>query len=560
MTPGRDRFGRPAARLSRRRLLAGSAGAALFLAACGGDEDEGQGSPQGAATSAPAGTSQAQATQETPRPGGTYRIATTGALGVLDPHNRLAHVGQYTGAFVFTFLLRASALAADKGAVWDLATAFENPDGTTWTFKLRPDVVVARNKYGIPERPLDAEDVKANFERIADPANGAYGLRWTRGYVERFEAPDKQTFRVVTKSPYAWVLTNLGDHLASAIAPREWLSNANIKTDAVSAGPFTYRQFQDGAGAVLEKNPTYYVRGQPYLDSVEEKMFSDIVAWRTAFISNQVDEYSASNADEAKEIQGQRKDAVLSQDPGFSYQAFWMNTRVAPFTDPRVRRAMALAINRQEYIQLIGRGAGTPIGPITSSMKPYALPQDELARLQPFNPQEARQLFQAAGVREVEFTHPTSGVTGDYVNILIRQLQAVGVTGKPEPLEPIAWNQSLMQNRPTASQATPPEFADPDFALNPYTTGGPLKSNRYDPGLSDPEIDAAQKKAAGTMDEQERVKAYHEAQRLILRKDPPWLPYYAPVTNNLRAGYVRGVPTGLGVMSTAFAKDFWLAK
>ena len=231
-----------------------------------------------------------------------------------------------------------------------------------------------------------------------------------------------------------------------------------------------------------------------------------------------------------------------------------------PFNDPRARRAVALAINRQEYIQIIGRGAGTPIGPITSAMRPYALPQNELDKLLVFNATEARQLFAAVGLKELPFTHPTSGVTNDYVNILVRQLQAAGVTGKPEPLDPQAWNQSLAANRPSASQATPPEFTDPDFALNAYVTGGPLKSNRSDTGISDPEIDAAQKKAAGTMNEQERVKAYHDAQRLILSKDPPWLPYYAPVSNTLRQSYVRGVPNGLGNLTSAFGKDFWLNK
>jgi len=279
------------------------AGALALVAACGGDAKKESGSASGAA-----GSTAAQATPETPKSGGVYKTYTTGALGVMDPHNRLSAVGQQGGVYVYTFLLRNSALAADKGVVWDLATAYESPDQNTWTFKLRPDVIVAKNKYGIPERALDAEDVKANFERMADPKNGAYALRWITGYVDRFEAPDKTTFKIVTKTPYAWVLTNVGDLLASAIVPKEWLGNAAIKTDAVSAGPFMLKQFADGIGAVMEKNPTYYVKGRPYLDGLEFRMFADLVTARTAFISGQVDTYDATNADEAKEIMGQKKD------------------------------------------------------------------------------------------------------------------------------------------------------------------------------------------------------------------------------------------------------------
>jgi hypothetical protein len=60
------------------------------------------------------------------------------------------------------------------------------------------------------------------------------------------------------------------------------------------------------------------------------------------------------------------------------------------------------------------------------------------------------------------------------------------------------------------------------------------------------------------MNEQERVNAYLEAQRLILRKDPAWIPYFVPVGSSLVQPYVRGLERGIGALASAFAKNIWL--
>lgn len=536
--------------------LAGTAG--LALAGCRGDDKDG-GTPDGARGTAPSGTAQAR-TEQTPKPGGAYRIGITGALGVFDPQNSPNAGSAASIPLVYNHVLRASVLVPDRAILWDLGAAYELADQTSWTFKLRPDVVVARNAKGIPERPLDAEDVKANYGRGADPRNGSPGVRFYRAQIERIETPDKSTVKIVTKQPYAFLLPNLGNHTFAAIAPREWLTSPTLKTEGAGAGPFMLKGWQEGDGVRLEKNPTYYVKGRPYLDEYQVKQFADQATFRTAFAAGQIDTYGATNIDEAKELQRGNKDLQLSEDPSFGFQTFWMNTRVPPWNDPRVRRAVALAINRQEFVQIIGRGQGEPIGPITAPMKPYALPQDEVVKLQPFDVAQARQLFQAAGVREFPFVFSTAGINGDYANIFVRQMQAAGVTARSEPLDPGAWAQGLFQSRHSASHVTPPEFSDPDFSMRAFATGGPIGSGNYDTGYSDAEVDALVFKAAATLDENERVKLYHEAQRVALRKDPAWINYFAGRNNALAQPYVRGLQSGVGALATAYARDYWIDK
>src|SRR5262249_51212152 len=156
--------------------------------------------------------------------------------------------------------------------------------------------------------------------------------------------------------------------------------------------------------------------------------------WRTAFVSNQIDVYSPLASDEAKELLKTRKDATHFQQPVLGMHSFWMNIREDPWKDARVRKAMRRAMNPQEVIELVLKGDGVVIGPMTYAMGDYALSSDEVKKLWPSNPQEAKQLLQAAGQPNLTIK-PTfaTNLSSDEVNIYQRQMSAVGATLQAQP-------------------------------------------------------------------------------------------------------------------------------
>ncbi len=425
-------------RATRRAALRGGvlavAGTAFALA-CGGKKEQGATSGAPAAT-ARAGVAPTTAPNQQPKVGGEYRVGFTGPFAGVDPHNSV-YGGSGIVPIVYNYLIRTSLVAPEKGILQELAVSQEQPEPTTVIFKLRPDAMIQENKYGVPVRPIDAEDVKASFERVADPRSASNGFSWINEWVDHFEVVDKTTFKIVTKSPYAWVLNNVGNNLYSAIVPREWLASPDLKKHAIGSGPFILQSVEEGGQAVLTRNPNYWEKGKPYIGTYIIKSFADLATYRTAFTTNQLDVYSAPNVEEAKELLKTRKDAQHLQDPSFGFLSFWMNVREKPWDDPRIRRAVRRAVNPQEYIQIIGRGDGFWIGPITYAMRDYALPEEEVKRLMPYNPQEAKQLLQAAGQPNLtfKFQHPTSSNVIDYVNIFVRQMQAVGITAQAEPMD-----------------------------------------------------------------------------------------------------------------------------
>lgn len=547
-------------RVNRRKFVGGAAfaglgAASMALVGCGGGNSGSKLAVN--ATSTPS----AQPTLPA-KPGGTYNTAFTGPFAGVDPHNSV-----YGGAgilpMVYNYLFRmevAPDAAAAKGIQYDLASSYKlEADNITYTFKLRNDVKVAANKNGVPERVIDSSDVKANWDRISDPKVGAIAYSQFHGWVDKYDTPDKQTVRLIMKKPYAWTEAVVGSNLRGAIVPQEWLANANLKKDTVGGGPFTLTQLTEGQIAQMDKNPTYYRQGRPYLDSYVIKSFADQTTYRTAFQSKQIDVYGPTNHDENLQLKQADNTLESFSDPSLGFLSFWMNTRMKPWDDPRVRRATNLATNRQEYIDVIGHGVGQAIAVLTYAFK-EALPADEVAKIQPFDVATAKQLFSAAGVTQFNFQYPTSSNTPDYMNIFVRQMQAAGVTATPQPLDAATWVAQYYQNKLSAHLAQNQTYSTPDVAIGWHHTNGIYGNNTYDTGFSDPAVDTAIDTAAGTLDPAARLKAYQDAQRLIQSKDPAVWHFFGVRSEAVAYPYVMNFPAGLGALGTAFINDVWLNK
>ncbi|MCK9487404.1 MAG: ABC transporter substrate-binding protein [Dehalococcoidia bacterium] len=551
-------------RVSRRAALrgagigaAGIAGAALI--GCGGDDN---GATATAAPGGGGGTATATATEDAgaARQGGSYTTQTSTFAGV-DPHNSV-----YGGAgivpIVYNYLIRQEVLRQDLGElgqITDLAESVEvSGDQQTWVFKLRPGVKIAPNSQGVPERDLNSADVIASFDRIADADNGANGYATFALFVESYEAPDDNTVQVVTRSPFSWLLEALGDNLQGAIVPQEWLDKGSdaVKAGAVGAGPFILESLVEGDKAVMKRNPNYYKEGQPYLDEVRILIMPDTATRITAFRDRQIDVHVTENGEEAASLVA---DGITHVEHGSTgYNSFWMRTDTPPYDDPRVRRAINMSMNRDQYIAIIGRGQGAPMGPLAPVFENYALTADELAEAQPYDPQAAKALFEEAGVSEIQFAHPTSANMNDYVNILQQQLQQIGISIRPTPLDAGTWVAGYFAGAHEASFSFNQSYKTPHFALQWHRTGGITGNMNYDTKYYTPEVDAAIDNAAAIFDEEERRAAYKEAQRVILDSDPAFLNVFNVANNTLYYSDIHRTQPGPGALDGSLLQEWWI--
>jgi peptide/nickel transport system substrate-binding protein len=560
-----DRYTR--ARMSRRTLLHGAAttavaAGAIAIAGCSSSDSgaKSSGSPTAAAT--PSAQPEILNPGGTPRRGGRFVTANSATFGTFDPHLGIQVASAYFPR-VYNVLLNQSA-TRPEWLFMDLARSYETPDDTTYIFKIRPGVRIAPNDLGVPERDLDAEDVRVTLERIrTDSATTQYSFG--KQHISSASVSG-DTVTVKTPEPYAWFLNRIGLFL-NCIAPRELLAGdlSRLTAKAAGAGPYRLVELTEGEHARFDANPNYYRKDEarenarlPYVDGLDVKVIFDRVTQRTAFQSGQIHMYWAAGLADAQSLGGRN---AITNEPGFAYISMTMNPRRPPFDDPRVRRAISRAINRQEYVDRVYKGDARADGVIAWSLGAYALSADELDQTyQPFDLEEAKQLVQQVGGIRFKMMYP-AGTTiedhGAHLPIFLGQMANAGIQIDQDPQSFAVWIGNYHEMNYDCSLALNQLYETPELPLLMHTGGGPFGDNSYIQGLGDPDIEAAVKKANTQLDVPARIEAVHDAQKVIYDKDPIMLPLVTPVDHYVYPGSVRNITTGIGT-SNYLLNDFWL--
>ncbi len=382
-------------RLGRRRFLqymavgAGTAGLAL---AC---REERAPTP-----STPVGEARPPARGQ----GGTIVFRDVGDPASFDYYKTWAYRTMQHMALVYPRLLKfkvgPDVGPTDYDIVPDLAAAMpEQPDATTYIFKLRP----ARweNKPPLNGRALTAEDVVKNWDRFkAEHPNRAVLV----SDVDRVEATAPDTVRFVLSRPLGAFLSHIGHHGMFYIMPYELFGTGQLEKDMWSAGPFIFRGYDVGVESRFEFNPNYFIEGLPRASRVIIRYVPDHQTALSLYRTRQLDStlYGAAGLPSAKDVPELRRDlpnATYTPSPLHFDFLLKMDLRDPVFRDKRVRQAISMAINRDNLGQISGEGFWIlEYGALTRWYFDPKKNEFPNARYYQYNPQEARALLRAAGV------------------------------------------------------------------------------------------------------------------------------------------------------------------
>jgi len=467
------------------------------------------------------------ATGQQPRRGGT-------AVFVVDTDPPTLNTALTTGATddeIGTPILGQLLLLNADGSVhpalaesW-LVTA----DGKTITFRIRRNVVFQDGT------PLTSADVKYTFEDVL----GKYHPQASKAfaYVSSVEALDPYTVVVHFKEPYGPFL-----HLVAAapVLPRRLYEGTDVLKNPynlkpVGAGPFKLQEWVRGDHITLVRNDTYYERGLPYLDSIVFKMIPNPHARTVAIQTGDVDyihDYYFNRAD--YNLVAHRKDIVAKMDPGFPEDDLIIfNVRKAPFSDRRVRQAIAHAIDRAALIDRVYRGLGGVSRSAVDSRIAWAYnPRVDYQKLYAYDPKAAGALLDEAGYprknvgarfqMRLTFDPGHAGFL-DMGQVIREQLRQVGIDVQLEAIERNVMINKVFQNW------------DFDATLQNYATGGDpavgiqrlyvCSDVRRAPfvnasGYCNKEVDALFTQAAGQALERQRVAPYRNVQELLAPEIP----------------------------------------
>jgi len=392
----------------------------------------------------------------------------------------------------------------------ELAESWEQPDDVTYIFKLKQGVKFHNG------REMTAEDVKYSFERVLNPDTAAIGKSYYDS-IKSIEVVDNYTVKFNLSQPFAPFMTNLTS-LYGAIVPKEVVEEkGNLMQAACGTGPFMLKEWIPDNRIVLEKNPDYFIAGEPKLDSIEFYVMTDeasrIAALRTGNV--QLIKLGAQSIPLVKD----NKDITVKSYQSNDYSYLGFNLTNDKFKDVRVRQAISYAINRQEILDTVYEGEATISGFVTPAMKRWAIDYASEDLYQQ-NIEKAKKLLAEAGYPNGFETVITVGLYDDIKKtgeMLQKQLEAIGIKATIQNLETSqyvdAWKNKtheMMAGRNGAG--TDPNRSVAFF----FSTKG--SANVW--GYSNPEVDKFCDLGKITTNEAEREKVYKEAQKLILQDCP----------------------------------------
>jgi peptide/nickel transport system substrate-binding protein len=454
-----------------------------------------------------------------PKSGGTMTIlkSTESALGqdpiaYLGHPSTAAHAGQDFAIYDYLFLLDATTLQLVPRLGLSLTSSSA---GTIWTLKLRPNVSFSDGTK------LDAEAVKFNWLRVADPVNKAPTAS-AASVIQTMDVIDPVTLRIALKTADpAWDLLVAGK-LAWIGSPTAIKAlGANYGKTPVGAGPFVLKEWIRDSQYTLVRNPSYWEKGRPYLDQLIFKVIVDANSAYTTLKSGGANidyVYDPEVANLAKQ-DGYR---LVPWIPNGGGQTITMNNTKAPFTDARVRKAIDLAIDRQQFVKT--RRASSKDFLMTSVERPGTLYSDSKIAAPKYDLPAAQKLIDQVvaeqGGKPVTFTLNvfTTGYLqsdGELVQAMLAKLKNVEV--KLEPLAPTAGTPRFNAGDFQAFSLGSPRWVSPTSDLiSNFSTGNSSNVSRY----SNPKVDAIFTELKAETDQKKRVDLVHAAEKQILADSP----------------------------------------
>jgi oligopeptide transport system substrate-binding protein len=440
-----------------------------------------------------------------------------------------------------------------------LAKSWEiSPDGLVYTFHLRENI---KWSDGVP---ITADDFLLSWKRMISPkfaseyayllynfvknAKDYYDGKITDFSQVGFKAPDERTLVVTLSGPTPFLLKILANHYAWHAVPihtvlkygaldersTAWTRAGNM----VSDGPFMLKEWLPQQRIVVVRNPNYWDAATVKLDEVDFYPTDDIPGEERMFRSGQIDittDIPHSKIDTYKREHPEE----LHLDPFLGVYFYRCNVTVPPLNDKRVRKALAIAIDREELIRDVARGGELPAYadsyPGTAGYAPRAQITGTL--------DDARRLLAEAGypggkgmptIQLIYNTNDNHKQIGEAIQEMWRKKLGVNIELQNQEWKVFLDNQHT-QNYQLERAGWIADYEDPHVFLEIWETG----NGNNDTLWSNPEYDRLLHQALQARDVKERYEIYQKMDAILV-DECPVIPIYYYTRTFLLSPKVKG--------------------
>ena len=405
----------------------------------------------------------------------------------------------------------------------ELATSWVwSDDKTRLTFKLREDVSWHDGK------PFTARDVACTMDKLQDKAADKFRKNpraiWWQNLKEVTVNGDLEATFVLNRPQPSFL-----SMFASGYTPVYpcHVSTKDMRTNPIGTGPFKFVELKRGDSVKFVRNPDYWKKGKPYLDGIDWKVIENRSTRVLAFVAGEFDMTFGTDITIPllKDINSQAPQAICELAPSYVSINLIINPKAAPFNDPTIRKAMALALDRKTFIDILSNGKDD----ISGVMLPppegvWGMPPEMLAALPGYSTDieksraEARKIMEGLGYSEskvlkVKVATRNISVYRDPAVILIDQLKKVYIDGELEVVDTSIWHAKVTRGDYSVGlNLTGVSVDDPDVNLyENYSCNSERNLTQY----CNKDVDALIDKQSQETDFDKRKKIVWEIERKL---------------------------------------------
>ena len=317
--------------------------------------------------------------------------------------------------------------------------------GAALTFRLHQSVKWHDGK------PFTAADVKCTWDALAGKASEKFRVNprksWYRNLEQITTNGDYEvTFHLKRPQPYLIALLASGQ---SPVYPCH-VPLREMRSHPIGTGPFKFIEYKPNEHIRVVRNPDYWKPNRPYLDGIETTIIPSVSTRLLTFVAGKFDMIQLG-IPQLKDLRTQAPQVQCDVVMDNNSRDLLINRAKPPFDNLELRRAMALSLDRQAFIDILAEGQGAVGGAILPPPDGvWGMPPEVLYRLPGYGPDvvnnriEARGIMQRLGYvpdKRLAVKVSTRDVPGyrDAAVIAISQLREIYIDGELEPIDTANW-------------------------------------------------------------------------------------------------------------------------
>ena len=422
-------------------------------------------------------------------------------------------------------------------------------DGLTYSFTLRDGVRFSDGS------PLTAADVEATFTRMftlpdsvqtdfTTCIKGAQDiLDGKTKTLEGIKVIDDQHFEITLEEPFAGFLSVLATPTCCIMSKKN-LEEAGddfgmVPEKTIGSGAYMVTDWKANDSLTMVRNPEYW--GKPgSAERVEIKVYPEAASMNMAFQNGEIDLLDCDFLDAStvkSTYESAYKNQIVSVNRLGTYY-ITMNTAIAPMNDPRVRKALQMAVDRESILNTIFDGKGVLIDGIYPAGS-IGYTEENQGWLK-YNPKEAKKLLKEAGYEKgfkLELAADSSASENrlNILQIVQQNLEDIGIQAEIKSYDESGW--LAMRKSGEMSCFTSPwtlDYNDPSNIIEPFFGSKEATASRS-LNYQDLDVMGRVSRAKSILDENQRLSEYAALEKKIVQEDAAWIPLFT-----LQHLYVRG--------------------